>query len=154
MDHIGFDLGKVNSQLCIITATGFVAFDESEGFGRMRGTRRWFAGVRTVNSEADCLRQPIQGPDQIRPFRFLGVCSMKNDAERLLAKRFDYLRALKDAIRRLHGCESEYLESVPVTETFQGEMVGHVDVEVFAIHGHRSATHAYAWSLWRSSTRM
>ncbi|MBA2705357.1 MAG: hypothetical protein H0U60_16075, partial [Blastocatellia bacterium] len=22
MDHIGFDLGKVNSQLCIITATG------------------------------------------------------------------------------------------------------------------------------------
>jgi hypothetical protein len=69
-----------------------------------------------------------------------------DSAERLLAKRMDYILQLKEAILRLHGCESEYTETVPVTETFQGETVWQGDVEVFDIRGHPKAKRAYAWS--------
>ena len=58
----------------------------------------------------------------------------------------DYIAQLQDAIRDLHGCESTYLETVPVTETFQGKVVWAGEVEVFEIRGHPKATHAYAWS--------
>ncbi len=58
----------------------------------------------------------------------------------------DYIAQLQTAIRNLHGCESQYLETVPVTETFQGKTVWQGDVEVFEIRGHPKATHAYAWS--------
>jgi hypothetical protein len=58
----------------------------------------------------------------------------------------DYIAELIEAIRRLHGCEATYLETVPVTETFQGETVWQGDVEVFGIRGHPKATKVYAWS--------
>ena len=58
----------------------------------------------------------------------------------------DYITELKDAIRRLHGCEADYVESVPVTETFQGATIWNGDVEVFNIRGHPKATRCYAWS--------
>jgi hypothetical protein len=58
----------------------------------------------------------------------------------------DYISQLQDAIRRLHGCEAEYLETAPVTETFQGETVWQGDVEVFNLRGHPKAKRAYAWS--------
>ena len=58
----------------------------------------------------------------------------------------DYIAQLQDAIRDLHGCESTYLETVPVTETFEGKTVWDGEVEVFEIRGHPTATHAYAWS--------
>ncbi len=58
----------------------------------------------------------------------------------------DYIERLQNAIRDLHGCESQYLETVPVTETFQGKTVWQGDVEVFEIRGHPEATHAYVWS--------
>ena len=58
----------------------------------------------------------------------------------------DYIAQLQDAIRDLHGCESTYLETVPVTETFEGKTVWDGEVEVFEIRGHPKATHAYAWS--------
>ena len=58
----------------------------------------------------------------------------------------DYIAQLQDAIRDLHGCESTYLETVPVTETFDGKTVWEGEVEVFEIRGHPTATHAYAWS--------
>lgn len=58
----------------------------------------------------------------------------------------DYIAQLQTAIRNLHGCESQYLETVPVTETFQGKTVWQGEVEVFEIRGHPTANHAYAWS--------
>jgi hypothetical protein len=69
-----------------------------------------------------------------------------SEADRVLAKRMDYIAELKTAIRNMHGCESEYVETVPVTETFQGETVWNGDVEVFDIRGHPKAQRAYAWS--------
>jgi hypothetical protein len=68
-----------------------------------------------------------------------------SDVDSSLAKRMDYIAELKTAIRNLHGCEPEYVESVPVTETFQGETLWTGDVEVFTIRGHPKAKRAYAW---------
>ena len=50
------------------------------------------------------------------------------------------------AIRDLHGCDAVWVESVPVTETFQGLTAWEGTVEVFDLEGHPSATRAYAWS--------
>jgi hypothetical protein len=57
-----------------------------------------------------------------------------------------YIEELKDVIRKLHGVESSHLESVPVTETFNGQTVWDGIVEVFKLHGHPEADTAYAWS--------
>jgi len=57
-----------------------------------------------------------------------------------------YLKELQDVIRRLHGVESEHVESVPVKETFQGRTVWEGIVEVFDLKGHPTAFRAYAWS--------
>ena len=56
------------------------------------------------------------------------------------------LPALQDAIRHMHGCESKWVESVPVTETFQGESAWEGEVQVFELRGHPKATRVYAWS--------
>lgn len=58
----------------------------------------------------------------------------------------DYIAELQNAIRRLHGVESTYLETVPVTETFEGVTVWQGEVEVFSIRGHAQASRAYAWA--------
>ena len=57
----------------------------------------------------------------------------------------DYIAELQAAILNLHGCESTYVESVPVVEEFQGETVWQGEVEVFDIRGHPKAKRAYAW---------
>lgn len=57
-----------------------------------------------------------------------------------------YIEELQNAIRSLHGCESQHVETVPVTETFQGETVWKGEVEVFNIRGHPKAKRAYAWA--------
>ena len=57
----------------------------------------------------------------------------------------NYIRELQNAILRMHGSDSKHVESVPVTETFQGRTVWAGIVEVFELHGHPKATHAYAW---------
>lgn len=72
---------------------------------------------------------------------------MSDDVDRMLSKRMDYIAELKTAILNMHGCESEYVESVPVTETFKGKTLWTGDVEVFTIRGHPKAKRAYAWSL-------
>lgn len=54
--------------------------------------------------------------------------------------------SLRMTIRDLHGCDSTYVRSVPVKETFQGETVWEGTVEVFDLHGHPTADRAYAWS--------
>lgn len=56
------------------------------------------------------------------------------------------LPALVDAIRHMHGVEATWLESVPVTETFKGEVVWDGEVQVFSITHPSGATRAYAWS--------
>ena len=54
--------------------------------------------------------------------------------------------ALRVAIRNLNGCDSTWVESVPVTETFQGQTVWQGTVQVFELIGHPTATRCYAWS--------
>jgi len=57
-----------------------------------------------------------------------------------------YLKELRDVIRRVHGVEATYVESVPVNEMFQGTTIWEGTVEVFDLVGHPTAMRAYAWS--------
>jgi hypothetical protein len=57
-----------------------------------------------------------------------------------------HVERLRQAIRDLHGLNGEHIESVPITETFQGKTVWQGIVDVFRVRGHPQATHAYAWS--------
>jgi hypothetical protein len=57
-----------------------------------------------------------------------------------------YISELQDVIRRLHGVESQHIESVPVKETFQGKTVWEGVVEVFELRGHPKAPKVYAWA--------
>lgn len=56
------------------------------------------------------------------------------------------INPLQDAVRNLHGCESAWIRSEVVHETFQGETVWAGQVEVFELHDHAGADIAYAWS--------
>jgi hypothetical protein len=48
---------------------------------------------------------------------------------------------LREAIKRVHGCDSRWVQTVPVLETyFTGE------VHVFELIGHATAERCYAWS--------
>ena len=53
--------------------------------------------------------------------------------------------SLQDAIRHTHGCESRWIESIPVHETFEGEVVWDGEVQVFELVD-GPAPKAYAWS--------
>jgi hypothetical protein len=57
-----------------------------------------------------------------------------------------YIDELKNVLRRLHGVESEHVESVPLVEIFQGKTVWDGVVEVFDLKGHPTAFRAYAWA--------
>ncbi len=57
-----------------------------------------------------------------------------------------YIKSLQDAIQRLHGCASSYLETVPVEEVFRGKTVWAGEVQVFEIIGHPKAKRCYAWN--------
>jgi hypothetical protein len=57
-----------------------------------------------------------------------------------------YIEALKQTIRRLHGCDSEHIGTVPVTEPFPGDTVLEEDVEVFSLRGHSKTNRCYAWA--------
>ena len=56
------------------------------------------------------------------------------------------IEELQDVIRKLHGVESTYRQSVAVKESFQGKTVWDGVVEVFDLHGHPKTHRAYAWS--------
>ena len=61
----------------------------------------------------------------------------------------DYLVRLQNAIRRLNGCESKYVETVTVSQpflSFRYNTVWQGDVAVFEVYGHPKAQRAYAWS--------
>jgi hypothetical protein len=57
-----------------------------------------------------------------------------------------YLEELEEIIHKLHGVHSTHVQSVPVTEKFEDKVLWDGVVEVFQLHGHPKATHAYAWS--------
>jgi hypothetical protein len=57
-----------------------------------------------------------------------------------------YIEELQESIRRSHGVEAKYVESVPVKETFQGKTVWEGVVEVFELVGHPKAPRIYAWA--------
>lgn len=57
-----------------------------------------------------------------------------------------YIEELQQVIHRLHGVHSTHVESVPVKEEFDGRVIWDGIVEVFQLHDHPDATHAYAWT--------
>lgn len=56
------------------------------------------------------------------------------------------IEELQQVIHKLHGVHSTHVDSVPVKEEFGGRVIWDGIVEVFQLHGHPKATHAYAWS--------
>ncbi len=56
------------------------------------------------------------------------------------------ISALQKAIERQHGCDSLWLMSVAVHETFKGETVWRGEVQVFRLVGHPETAICYAWS--------
>src|ERR1700730_16121798 len=56
------------------------------------------------------------------------------------------IEKLKQAIRRLHGVESTHVETVGVTESFQGKIICDGKVEVFYLIGHPQAKRVFAWT--------
>ena len=57
----------------------------------------------------------------------------------------DYLEELRDAIRQLHGLESEYVETMEVVEEFKGRTMWDGEVSIFKVSGHPQTDTAYAW---------
>ncbi len=56
-----------------------------------------------------------------------------------------YLAFLQDAIRHHYGCEAKHLETVPITERFQGRTVWDGKVEVFQLVNYLTAEKLFAW---------
>jgi hypothetical protein len=56
-----------------------------------------------------------------------------------------HIQELQDVIHHLHGAKANHLESVAVTEKFQGRTVWDGVVEVFRIKGHPKTDKVYAW---------
>lgn len=55
------------------------------------------------------------------------------------------IEELKDVIHKLHGAIATHRESVPVKETFNGQIVWEGMVEVFHLKGHPKTDTVYAW---------
>jgi len=55
----------------------------------------------------------------------------------------EYIERLQSVILHLHACQSVWVESVPVTETFRGQVVWKGVVEVFDLKGHPKAKRLY-----------
>jgi hypothetical protein len=53
---------------------------------------------------------------------------------------------LRSVVEAQHGCPAQLVEAVAVSESFLGQLVWEGVVHVFALQGHRSAEHCYAWS--------
>jgi hypothetical protein len=61
----------------------------------------------------------------------------------------DAVATFQAAIRRGYGCESTFVEAVPVTETVEGSTAWSGLVHVFDLHAHPTSSRCYAWSLLR-----
>lgn len=53
---------------------------------------------------------------------------------------------LSKAIYNLHGCESKFVEPVPIKEMFQCQVVWEGIVQIFDLIDHPTAKKCYAWS--------
>lgn len=62
------------------------------------------------------------------------------------SKQKESIEQLIKAILDLHNCKAEWVESIPVKETFQGEVVWEGVVQVFELLDHPNAKRCYAWS--------
>jgi hypothetical protein len=60
---------------------------------------------------------------------------MKDDADNM-----------RHAVESQHSCRAILIQTTPVRETFQGQVVWEGVVHVFDLKGHPKATRAYAWS--------
>jgi hypothetical protein len=58
----------------------------------------------------------------------------------------DYIAELTEAIRHLYHVEAVYVETVPVKEVFQDQVVWEGEVEVFDIPESPEADRIYAWA--------
>jgi len=58
----------------------------------------------------------------------------------------EYVANLQKAIRAMHRCNSRYIESVSVTQQFEGKIAWAGVVDVFDLIWHPTAKRAYAWS--------
>lgn len=56
-----------------------------------------------------------------------------------------HIQELRGVIHKLHGGRAKHLESVPVTELHQGQVVWDGIVEVFNLRGHPKTDRVYAW---------
>lgn len=63
-----------------------------------------------------------------------------------MANKSDYLARLQVAVQQLHNCGAVHVQTVPVTEVFQGKTIWQGKVEVFDLNGHPKTKRAYAWS--------
>jgi hypothetical protein len=61
--------------------------------------------------------------------------------------------ALQQAIRHMHGCDSVWIESVPIHETHEGKTVWQGEVQIFELVDNPKAKRAYAWSHATEGTR-
>ncbi len=52
---------------------------------------------------------------------------------------------LRDVIHRLHCGNASHVESVPIKETYNGQIVWDGVVEVFDLTGHPKTNRIYAW---------
>ncbi|WP_395746679.1 hypothetical protein [Prosthecobacter sp.] len=59
-----------------------------------------------------------------------------------------YLQSLQKAIEAAHGCPCEHQTTGYIHEEMDGETLWKGAVDTFALHGHPTATKAYAWS-WK-----
>ena len=57
----------------------------------------------------------------------------------------DYIGELIAVFTKLHNCDAEYVETVPVIDQFQGESIFQGDVEVFDLTGYPKASRGYGW---------
>lgn len=57
-----------------------------------------------------------------------------------------YIQKLEQVILNLHGAKACHRESVPVTETYEGQVAWDGVVEVFDLVRHPKAKTAYAWA--------
>lgn len=63
-----------------------------------------------------------------------------------------YINALQRAIAEIHGCASEHMGSVFVTEDVADVVLWQGDVEVFQLLGHSRANRCFAWMRGRSGS--
>lgn len=57
----------------------------------------------------------------------------------------NYIKALQEAIKNTHGCDSRHIGSVPITETYEAKVVWSGVVEIFELVNHPHASICYAW---------